>query len=122
VLNFVLKFTYILAQKRGVIMTVMIGGERVARLTDLRRNAKSLIDQLKAGHSQQESRVVLTTHGEPVAVLQEYSAYQELLEQLEDIQRKLQMAEARNRLRQIDAGAMETVPLRQVISERGGKN
>ena len=117
-LNFVLLFTHKLAQKRGVIMTVMIGGERVARLTDLRRSAKSLIDQLKAGHSPQESRVVLTTHGEPVAVLQEYNAYQRLLEQLEEIQHKLQLAETRDRLRQIEDGTMETVPLRQVIAKR----
>ena len=100
-------------------MTVMIGGEQVARLTDLRRSAKSLIDQIKAARNPQESRVVLTTHGEPVAVLQEYGAYQQLLDQLEEAQRKLQLAEVRERMRALDSGEMRTIPLRQVIAERG---
>jgi PHD/YefM family antitoxin component YafN of YafNO toxin-antitoxin module len=97
-------------------MSVMIGGERVARLTDLRRSAKSLIDQLKAAKNQQESRVVLTTHGEPVAVLQEYSAYQKMLNLLEETQRKLHIAEVRDRLRLLNEGKMGTVPLEEVIA------
>jgi PHD/YefM family antitoxin component YafN of YafNO toxin-antitoxin module len=102
------------------MMTVRIGGEQVARLTDLRRSAKSLIDKIKTAQSPQESRVVLTTHGEPVAVLQEYGAYQQLLDQLEQTQRKLQLAEVRERMQALDAGKIKTVPLRQVITERGG--
>jgi PHD/YefM family antitoxin component YafN of YafNO toxin-antitoxin module len=95
----------------------MIGGEQVARLTDLRRSAKSLIDRIKEAQSPQESRVVLTTHGEPVAVLQEYGAYQHLLDQLEEAQRKLQLAEVRERMRAMNAGEMKTVPLRQVMAD-----
>ncbi len=99
-------------------MTVTIGGERVARLTDLRRKARVLIDELKAAKSQQESRVVLTTHGEPVAVLQEYQAYQEMLDLLEETQRRLHLAETRERLRQMNEGTLASVPLKQVITGR----
>jgi PHD/YefM family antitoxin component YafN of YafNO toxin-antitoxin module len=99
-------------------MTVTIGGERVTRLTELRRNARSLIEQLKAAKTPQESRVVLTTHGEPVAVLQEYNAYQALLALLAATQRELQTSEARERLRQMNAGAMKTVPLDEVLARR----
>ncbi|MEW5956393.1 MAG: hypothetical protein AB1801_01620 [Chloroflexota bacterium] len=97
---------------------MMIGGERVARLTDLRRRAGTMIDELKAARSQQESRLVLTTHGEPVAVLQEYNAYQKLLQLLEETQRRLQIAEVRQRIRQLNDQEMGTVPLKQVIAER----
>jgi prevent-host-death family protein len=100
-------------------MTVIIGGEQVARLTDLRRSSKNLLDRIKAARSPQESRVVLTTHGEPVAVLQEYNAYQDLLQELEESRRKLQLAEVRERMRALDAGTVKTVPLRQVMAERG---
>jgi prevent-host-death family protein len=100
-------------------MTVTIGGERVARLTELRRNTRALIRQLKAARTQQESRVVLTTHGRPVAVLQEYEAYQALLAMLEETQRDLQLAETRERLRQMNEGTMGTLPLAQVMAERG---
>lgn len=99
-------------------MTVTIGRERVTRLTELRRNAKALINQLKGARTPQESRVVLTTHGEPVAVLQEYKAYQQLLELLESTQRSLQIAETRERLQQMNAGTIKTVPLDQVIARR----
>jgi PHD/YefM family antitoxin component YafN of YafNO toxin-antitoxin module len=99
-------------------MAVMIGGERVVRLTDLRRSAKTLVDQLKAAKTQQESRVVLTTHGKPVAVLQEYHAYQKMLEILEESQRNLQIAEARERLREMNADTMGTISLDQVIEQK----
>jgi PHD/YefM family antitoxin component YafN of YafNO toxin-antitoxin module len=103
-------------------MTVTIGGERVTRLTELRRNARSLIEQLKAAKTPQESRVVLTTHGEPVAVLQEYNAYQELLALLAATQRELQTSEVRERLRQMNAGAMKTVPLDQALARRAAED
>lgn len=96
-------------------MDVTIDGERVTRLTELRRNATVIIDQLQAARTPQESRMVITLHGEPVAVLQEYKAYQQLLEWVESIQHKLQVAEVRERLRQLNAGIMKTVPLDQVI-------
>ena len=99
-------------------MTVTIGGERVARLTDLRRRAKAIIEELRAAKNQQQSRVVLTTHGEPVAVLQEYQAYQKMLDLLAETQRQLHIAEARERLRQMNEGTMKTVPLQQVITQR----
>ena len=99
-------------------MTVTIGGERVARLTDLRRRAEAIIEELKAAKNEQQSRVVLTTHGEPVAVLQEYQAYQKMLDLLVETQRQLQIAEARERLRQMNEGTMKTVPLQQVITQR----
>ena len=99
-------------------MTVTIGGERVARLTDLRRRTKAIIEELRAAKNQQQSRVVLTTHGEPVAVLQEYQAYQKMLDLLAETQRQLQIAEARERLRQMNEGTMKTVPLQQVITQR----
>lgn len=96
-------------------MAVTIGGKRITRLTELRRNAKTLIDELKTARTPQESRVVLTLHNEPVAVLQEYRAYQQLLELVESLQRSLHIAETRERLQQMNAGAMKTVPLDQVI-------
>ena len=99
-------------------MTTLIGGERVARLTELRRNARALIEEIKAATTTQETRVVLTTHGEPVAVLQEYTAYQRMLELFEETQRQLRIVEAKERLKQIDAGTMQTVPLREVIAQR----
>jgi len=99
-------------------MTITIGGERVTRLTELRRSAKTLIKQLKVAKNQQESRVTLTTHGKPVAVLQEYNAYQKLLALLEETQRDLHIAETRERLRQMNEGSMATVPLDQVIAQR----
>ena len=99
-------------------MIVMIGGERVARLTELRQSAKTLVDQLKAAKTQQESRVILTTHGQPVAVLQEYYAYQKMLELLEEAQRNLQIVEARERLREMNADTMGTIALDQVIEQK----
>jgi PHD/YefM family antitoxin component YafN of YafNO toxin-antitoxin module len=99
-------------------MTVTIGGERVTPLTELRRRARILIEQLQTAENQQESRVILTTHGKPVAVLQEYKAYQALLALLEATQRSLQIAETRERLRQMNEGTMGTVPLRQVLAQR----
>lgn len=77
-------------------MPVTIGGERVTQLTELRRNATVIIDQLQAASTPQESREVITLHGEPVAVLQEYRTYQQILELVESIQRSLQIAETRN--------------------------
>lgn len=92
--------------------------ERVTRLTDLRRNAKTLIAQLKGAKTLKESRLIVTTYGKPVAVLQEYEAYQDLLELLEKTQRHLQIAETRERLRQMNAGQMTAIPLDQVLAER----
>lgn len=100
-----------------MITIITIGGEQVARLTDLRRQGKAIIDELKAARSQRESRVVLTTHGEPVAVLQEYDAYQKLLDLLAETQRQLQVVETRERLRRMNEGKMGTVPLQQVIRQ-----
>lgn len=99
-------------------MAVTIGGERVARLTDLRRRARAMIEELKAAQSQPESRVILTTHGQPVAVLQEYRAYQAMLDLLAETQRQLHLAETRERLRQLNEGTMSSVPLEQVIGRR----
>ena len=99
-------------------MTVTIGGERITPLTELRRRARILIEQLQTAENQQESRVILTTHGKPVAVLQEYKAYQALLALLEATQRSLQIAETRERLRQMNEGTMGTVQLRQVLAQR----
>jgi prevent-host-death family protein len=77
-----------------------IGGERVASLTELRRRAKAIIEEVQAATNQQETRVVLTVHGKPVVVLQEYGAYQKMLELLAETQRQLHVAEMGNRLRQ----------------------
>lgn len=99
-------------------MAVTIGGERVARLTDLRRSAKTMIEELKAAKSPQESRVVLTTHGRPVAVLQEYNAYQALLNLLAETQQQLYIAKTRDRLRQMNKGTMRSVSLQKVITQR----
>jgi prevent-host-death family protein len=77
-----------------------IGGERIASLTELRRRAKAIIEEIQAATSQQETRVVLTVHGNPVVVLQEYGAYQKMLELLAETQRQLHVAEIRNRSRQ----------------------
>lgn len=99
-------------------MTVTIGGERVTPLTELRRSARALIEQLQEAGNQPESRIILTTHGKPVAVLQEYKAYQELLALLESAQRSLQIAETRERLRQLNEGTMGTIPLTQVLAQR----
>jgi PHD/YefM family antitoxin component YafN of YafNO toxin-antitoxin module len=85
-------------------MLFEIGGEQVVRLTELRRNSKALIARLKSARNQQESRLILTTYGEPVAVLQDYQAYQKLLTQLEEAQRQLHLAETRERLRQMKEG------------------
>lgn len=101
-----------------MMATTMIGGERVARLTDLRRNAKALIEEIKAATTPQETRVVLTTHGEPVAVLQEYEAYQRMVELFEETQQQLRRVEAKERLKAMKAGTMRTIPLREVIVQR----
>ncbi len=103
-------------------MPITIGSEQVARLTELRRNTKTLMEQLQAAQNQQESRIILTTYGKPVAVLQEYHAYQELLARLEEIQHKLHLAESRERLRQLNQGTMDTIPLDQVIARRHPDN
>ena len=81
-------------------MVDTIGGERIASLTELRRRAKGIIEEIQAATSQQETRVVLTVHGKPVMVLQEYGAYQKMLELLAETQRQLHVAEMGNRLRQ----------------------
>ncbi len=99
-------------------MPAKIGEERVTRLTELRRNAKTLIAQLRSAKTPQESRFIVTTHGKPVAVLQEYKAYQDLLALLEKTERRLQIAETRERLRQMNAGQMEMIPLDQVLAAR----
>ena len=94
-------------------MVETIGGERVARLTDLRRRGKAIVKEVQAATSQQESRVVLTVHGKPVVVLQEYRAYQHLVELLVETQRKLHIAELRERLRQLDEGTVKNSHSRQ---------
>ena len=99
-------------------MPARTGEERVTRLTELQRNAKTLIAQLRSAKTPKESRLIVTTNGKPVAVLQEYKAYQDLLELLEKTQRNLQIAETRERLRQMNAGQMAVIPLDQVLAER----
>jgi hypothetical protein len=89
---------------------------RETRLSELQRNAGTLIAELKSAKTPQESRVIVTTQGKPVAVLQEYEAYQQLLALLETIQRDLQIAETRERLRQMNEGRMAAVPLDQVAT------
>ena len=97
-------------------MDVMIGGERVTRLTDLRRRSKEVIDELKEAKNH---RVVLTTHGEPVAVLQEYRAYQEMLKLIEQIEHELHLAKFRERLQAMNEGEVKSIPLEQVMAKYG---
>ena len=97
---------------------VEIGAEQVARLTELRRNPKALPDKIKGAKTQKDSRLILTTHGRPVAVLQEYRAYQELLALLEETQRQLEQAEVPARLEKLKEGRLKSVPLADVVANR----
>jgi hypothetical protein len=99
-------------------MTFEIGGEQITRLTDLRRNSRQLIERLKQAKTPRESRLILTTHGEPVAILQDYKAYQALLTRQEETQKALEIVETRERLRQLKAGEIGSVPLQQVARRR----
>ena len=101
-------------------MTMQIGGEHVTRLTELRRNSKQLIEQIKTAQTQQDSRVILTSHGKPVAVLQEYEAYQSLVKQLDEVQKQLGLLLVKERFGKIQVGDMETVPLEALSLERDG--
>ncbi len=96
-------------------MTITIGGERVTRLTVLRRNVRQLLEELKKASTLKESRVILTTHGRPVAVLQDYEAYQELLRLFEESQEELRIAKVRERLRLRAEGKLEMIPLEEVM-------
>ena len=97
---------------------IEIGGEYVARLTELRRNSKALLDKIKGAKTQKDSRLILTTHGQPVAVLQDYNAYQELLALLEETQQQLEQAEVHARLQKLNEGRLKSVPLADVLANR----
>ena len=90
--------------------------ERVASLTELSNEAESLIDELSAAKTERESRVVLTTEGQPVAVLQNYQAYQQLLQQLTETERRLHLAEARTRIHLTDKES-KCISLKQAMSQ-----
>lgn len=81
------------------------------------QNLGGLWEALQTARTQPQSRVILTTpEDEPVAVLQEYGAYQQLLNLLETTQRALHVATTRERLRQINEGAVGVIPLSQVMA------
>jgi prevent-host-death family protein len=88
------------------------------RLSDFRRTAGDLIAQLKTAKTQQESRVVVTTRGKPAVVVQEYRAYQRLLELIEKMEREIHLVEAKKRILENEAQA-KGVSLEQVAAEFG---
>ena len=88
------------------------------RLRDFRRTADALIAQLKTATTQQESRVVVTTGGKPAVVVQEYGAYQRLLELVEKMEQEVHLAEAKKRILENEAEA-KGISLEQVAAEFG---
>lgn len=62
----------------------------------------------------QQTQTLLTEQGHPVAVVQEYGAYQKLLHDLQLIERELHLARTRERLRLMNNGAMTVIPLNQI--------
>jgi prevent-host-death family protein len=59
--------------------SLMLDTRNIYPLTDFQRNAKEFIAQLQSSHKP----IVLTVNGKAAVVIQDASAYQELLEQLE---------------------------------------
>lgn len=94
-----------------------VGGEKLIKVTEIRRNIKSVLDEL--GHAGPDSRVVLMTHGEPVAVLQDYAAYQAMLDKMRELQLQVGLAEARRRAELVERGEMETISLADVAKQDG---
>lgn len=94
-----------------------VGGEKLIKVTEIRRNIKTVLDELE--HGGPASRVVLTTHGEPVAVLQDYAAYQAMLDRMNRLQLQVGLAESRRRAELIAHGEMGTIPLAEVAKRDG---
>ncbi|MDM8519019.1 hypothetical protein QUF64_03165 [Anaerolineales bacterium HSG6] len=87
------------------------------QLKALCSTTRSIVSQVKSGETVEESRVFLVNQGQPVAVVQDYNTYQSLMNRLESTERELQIVETRERLRQINDGAMGGVPLSQVVMQ-----
>lgn len=96
-------------------MVTRIDKYDTVQLQTLCLNTQNIVSQIRSATTPKESHVFLMKQGRPVAVVQEYHAYQTLIDRLESAERKLQIVETRERLRKLNEGAMGAVPLAQVV-------
>ena len=74
------------------------------------QKVQEILDDL----GESSSPVVLTSEGKPVAVVQDYAAYQEMLERLEQLRHEAFVAKSLQRGRAFNQGRTRTVSLREV--------
>jgi PHD/YefM family antitoxin component YafN of YafNO toxin-antitoxin module len=76
------------------------------------------VQEILADLEGSSSPVVLTSDGKPVAVVQDYATYQEMLDQLEQLRHEAFVAKIIERGRAFNRGQTKTVSLRE-MKERG---
>ena len=65
----------------------MIKLENIHPLTDFKRNAKAFVDRIKAT----KAPIVLTVNGKAEVVMQDATAFQEMLERLQQVEEELRV-------------------------------
>lgn len=81
-------------------MTIKINLENIQTLTDFKRNAKDYVERIKAT----KSPLILTVNGKAEVVVHEAQAFQEMVNQLERIEKELQKLKLEALKREIAIG------------------
>ncbi|HMQ56749.1 MAG TPA: type II toxin-antitoxin system prevent-host-death family antitoxin [Anaerolineae bacterium] len=76
------------------------------------------VQEILADLEESSLPVVLTSDGKPVAVVQDYATYQEMLDQLEQLRHEAFVAKSLQRMSAFEPGQTKTVSLRE-IKEKG---
>ncbi|MBV6623000.1 MAG: type II toxin-antitoxin system Phd/YefM family antitoxin [Rivularia sp. (in: Bacteria)] len=79
----------------------MINLDNIHSLTDFKRNVKQFIERIKAT----KSPLVLTVNGRAEVVVQDASAFQEMIDKLERVEEELRQLKLESLKRDITAGA-----------------
>ena len=98
-------------------MPQYIGCQKTMRLSDLGNLIKDMVFELGEADTFAESRLLFMHQEQPIAILQDYDSYQRLLHRLELSERALQIAETRERMRQLNEGLMNSIPFHQIIAK-----
>lgn len=99
-------------------MTTNIENKDIVSIEELGPATTQWVTQLKGATNQADSRLILVRQGQPVAVIQDYQAYQTLLLSLAETEKALHIAQIRERLRQMNDGQMATVPFNQIVAQQ----
>jgi hypothetical protein len=91
-----------------------IGCQKTMRLSELGSLIKEMVIELGQANTIAESRLLFIDQEHPIAILQDYDSYRRLLHRLESSERALQIAEARERLRQLNEGLMTSIPFNEI--------